>query len=152
MMPLSHVLRKCTGEYKLHKSQEKINHLMYIDNIRLFAKNEKELETLIQAVRIYCQDIRMEFGTEKCTQLIIRSRKRQMTGGIELTKSRKKQNAWGKGNLRVLENIGSGHHQTSKYERKKFKSVSLENEKTTRNQTIYQKPHQRDKYLGCLSL
>ena len=31
------------GGYKLHKSQENINHLMYIDDIKLFAKNEKEL-------------------------------------------------------------------------------------------------------------
>ena len=42
-------LRKCTGEYKLTKSPEKIKHLMYMDNIKLFAKNEKELETLIEA-------------------------------------------------------------------------------------------------------
>ena len=41
MMPLSHVLRKCSGEYKLNKSQEKINHLKYMDDIKLFAKNKK---------------------------------------------------------------------------------------------------------------
>ena len=29
-------------------------------------KNEKELETLIHAVRIYSQDIEMEFSKEKC--------------------------------------------------------------------------------------
>ena len=40
-----HILRKCTGRYKLIKSQETINHLMYMDNIKLFAKNEKECET-----------------------------------------------------------------------------------------------------------
>ena len=28
MMPLNHILRKCTVGYKLRKSQEKINHLM----------------------------------------------------------------------------------------------------------------------------
>ena len=33
--------------------------------IKLFAKNEKELETLIHAVRIYSQDIGIEFGIEK---------------------------------------------------------------------------------------
>ena len=37
---------------------------MYMDDIKLFAKNEKELETQIQAVRIYSQDVGMEFGTE----------------------------------------------------------------------------------------
>ena len=65
--PLNYILKKCTAGYKLSKSQEKINLLMYIDDIKLFAKNEKELEILIQAVRIFCQDIGMEFGIEKCT-------------------------------------------------------------------------------------
>ena len=49
MMPLNHILRKCTARYKLNKLQEKINHLMYLDNIKLLAKNEKELETLLHA-------------------------------------------------------------------------------------------------------
>ena len=62
MMPLNHILRKCTAGYKLRRSQEKINHQMSMDDIKLFAKNEKELETLIHAVKIYRQDIRMEFG------------------------------------------------------------------------------------------
>ena len=32
---------------------------MYMDNIKLYAKNEKELETLIQAVKIYNNNMRM---------------------------------------------------------------------------------------------
>ena len=39
---------------------------MYKDENKLFAKIEKELETLIQTVRIYSQDIGMEFNIEKC--------------------------------------------------------------------------------------
>ena len=84
MMPLNHTLRKCTAGYKLSRSQEKINHLVYMDDIKLFAKNEKELETLIHAVRIYSQDIGMEFGIEKCAMLIMKSGKRHMTDGMEL--------------------------------------------------------------------
>ena len=37
MMPLNHIPRKCTAGYKLCRSQEKINHLMYMDDIKLFA-------------------------------------------------------------------------------------------------------------------
>ena len=37
---------------------------MYMDDIRPFAKNEKELETLIQALRIYSQDIGMKYSIE----------------------------------------------------------------------------------------
>ena len=65
MIQLNHILRKCTGGYKLTKSKEKINHLMHTDDIKQFAKNEKELEPLTQTVRIYSQDIGMEFGIEK---------------------------------------------------------------------------------------
>ena len=84
MMPLNHVLRKCTAGYKLSRSQEKINNLMYMDDIKLFAKNEKELETLIHAVRIYSQDIGMEFGIGKCAMFIMKSGKRHMTDEMEL--------------------------------------------------------------------
>ena len=48
------------------------------------AKNEKELETLIHAIRIYSQDIGMEFGIEKCAMLVMKSGKRHMTDGMEL--------------------------------------------------------------------
>ena len=49
---------------------------MYMDDIKLFAKNEKELETLIEAVKIYSLDIGIEFGIEKCTMLVMKSGKR----------------------------------------------------------------------------
>ena len=45
MMSLNHIFRKCTGGYKLHETQEKSNHLMYMDDIKLFGKNEKNWKT-----------------------------------------------------------------------------------------------------------
>ena len=42
-----------------------------MDDINLFAKNEEELEILMQVVRIYSDDIGMEFGIEKCAMLIM---------------------------------------------------------------------------------
>ena len=35
---------------------------MSIDDIKIFAKNEKELETWTQTIRIYNLDFGMEFG------------------------------------------------------------------------------------------
>ena len=84
LMLLGYILRKCIAGYKLSRSQEKINHLMYMDGLKLFARNEKELETLIHAVRISYQDIEMEFGIEKCVMLVMKSGKRHMTDGMEL--------------------------------------------------------------------
>ena len=57
---------------------------MYKDDIKLFAKNEKELETLINAVKIYSQEIGMEFSIEKCTMLVMKSGKWHMTDVMEL--------------------------------------------------------------------
>ena len=83
MMPLNHIHKKCTAGYKLCKSQKKINHLMYMGDIKLFAKNEKEFETLIPAERIYNQDIGIGFGIEKCAILVMKSEKRHLTDGME---------------------------------------------------------------------
>ena len=44
-----------------------------MDNIKVFAENEKEQETLIQTIRWYSQDIGMEFDIEKCARLILKS-------------------------------------------------------------------------------
>ena len=53
---------------------------MYMDDIKVFESKEKELENLIQPVRIYSQDIVMEFAIKKCTK----NGKRQMMERREL--------------------------------------------------------------------
>ena len=47
---------------------------MYMDHIKLFAKN----------IRIYSQVIEMEFGIENCALLVMKSGNRHLTDGIEL--------------------------------------------------------------------
>ena len=39
-MSLNHIRRKCTERIKFTKSRKKINPLMYLHDIKLFAKNE----------------------------------------------------------------------------------------------------------------
>ena len=102
MMLLNLILRKGTARYKLSRSQEKINHLMYMNDVKLFAKNEKEIETLIHAVKIYNKGIGIEFGIEKCAMLVMKSGKRHLTDGmndqiktrLEHSERRKPTNTW----------------------------------------------------------
>ena len=62
--------------------------------IKLFAKNEKELETIIEAIRIYNEDITMEFGIEKMCHANNEKQKTTNDRRNRTTKSRKKnQNA-----------------------------------------------------------
>ena len=62
---------------------------MYMDEIKLFAKKEKELQTPTLIVRIYSDDTGIEFGIEKCAMQIMRSQKWQMTEGRELLNQEK---------------------------------------------------------------
>ena len=45
-----------------------------MDDMTLFSKIEKELETLMQSVSIYSEDIGMEFGIEKWAMFLMKSR------------------------------------------------------------------------------
>ena len=50
-------------------------------------------------------------------------------GRNKIAKSRKNQNARREGNLQIVEDIGSGHHQRSKDEIKDNKRIPQKNEK-----------------------
>ena len=78
-----------------------------MDDIEWFSKNEKEFETLVQTVRISNQDTGMKFVIKKYFMLII---KVENDGKIRTIKSRPNQNGLRKGNLQILEDIGSGRH------------------------------------------
>ena len=66
IMPFNYIIEKYTGGYKLHKSRENINHQLYINNIKLFAKKS------IGKPNISCQDKQhtgMKFDIEKCDMI-----------------------------------------------------------------------------------
>ena len=144
-MPLTHIFRKCTAGYKLSRSQEKINHLMYMDDIKLFAKNEKELETLIHTVRIYSQNIGMEFGIEECVMLVMKSGKWHMTDGMELSNHDRIRTHEENETYKYL---GILEADKCKWKTWSEKNISRERENYSR-QNSQQKLHQRNKYLGC---
>ena len=90
---LNYVLRKCTDGYKLYKSQEKINHLMYLDNIKLFARKRKKR---IGNLNTGNEDIQSEYRDRIWHRKMrhASNEKREMThdGANRTTKSRKSQN------------------------------------------------------------
>ena len=80
MILLNYILRKCSAwANKFTTSQEKINHFMYMNDIKQFAKKkkkkkEKKKERMeSQTIKTHCQDIRMKLGTEKCAMLIMKN-------------------------------------------------------------------------------
>ena len=43
LIPLTYVLRRCAAGYEFSSNGSKINHLLFIDDLKLYAKNEQSL-------------------------------------------------------------------------------------------------------------
>ena len=71
LIPLSLILRKVKAAYKFSESKEKINYLLFMDDLKLYSQSEKGLDSLGQTVRIFSEDIGMEFGIEKYAMLVM---------------------------------------------------------------------------------
>ena len=84
LIPMTLVLRKVKSCYQLSTNGEKLNHLMFMDDIKLYAKDEESLKGLIQTVRVVSSDIGMEFGVEKCAMLVLKRGKVVESNGILL--------------------------------------------------------------------
>ena len=46
-----------------------LTHLLYMDNLKLFAQNDDGLQKMVDLVRRFSDDIRMSFGISKCAKL-----------------------------------------------------------------------------------
>ena len=84
MILMTRVLERMEVRYQLKKGGSRINHLMFMDDIKLFGRDTKEIDTLVQTVRTVSGDIRMEFGIEKCALVNIQRGKVTRTEGIQL--------------------------------------------------------------------
>ena len=87
MVPLSLILRKVKKCYKWGKKEYKLNHLLFMDDWKLFSKSEEQMVTLVRTVYVFCTDIGMEFGMKKCVILTMRRRKVVKCEGIKLPNS-----------------------------------------------------------------
>ena len=57
LIPLSLVLRKAKAAYEFSKRKENINHLLFMDNMKLYSRSEKGLDSLAQTVCVFSEDI-----------------------------------------------------------------------------------------------
>ena len=75
LIPLTLILRKAKAAHEFSESKEKINHLLYMDDLKFQSRSEKALDSLLQTVRAFSEDIGMEFGIEKPALLVMEKRK-----------------------------------------------------------------------------
>ena len=77
------VLRNAKAGYQFNGG-EKIDHLLYMDDLKLYAKNEQQLDSLVQTVRTFSKDIGMQFRIDKCALIILKRGKRTVCEGKSL--------------------------------------------------------------------
>ena len=82
LIPLSIILNKADLGYVTSRSQ-KLNNLLFMDDLKLHAESERELDSPIKTVRIFSDDVGMVFGLEKCVVLVLKRGKIVRTEGIE---------------------------------------------------------------------
>ena len=61
MIPLTNILRKAKARCTL-EGGEKTNHLLFMDDLKLYGKSENEVKELLCMVEVFSQDIGVEFG------------------------------------------------------------------------------------------
>ena len=66
LIPLSSLLNATGYGYKI--KEQKISHLFYMDDLKLYARNDEELEGLLKTVKSFSDDIGMQFGLDKCAK------------------------------------------------------------------------------------
>ncbi|XP_063611810.1 uncharacterized protein LOC134785404 [Penaeus indicus] len=72
IIPLSLILRKVTAAYEWGKKEYKVNHLLFMDDLKLYAKTEDQMSMLVRTVHMFSNDIGMEFGMKKCGVLTLK--------------------------------------------------------------------------------
>ena len=89
LIPLSVILRKTKGKYQLGKEGESINHLLFMDDLKLYRSDERQIDSLINTIRVFSDDIRMEFGMKKCRVVVMKRGKVVKYNGVDLPDGRR---------------------------------------------------------------
>ena len=84
MVPLSFVLKRSNDGYEWFGSGSKINHLLFMDDLKLFGNPYDQIDSLVQTVHTFSTDIGMEFGIKNCGMLVLKRGKIAKMEGIVL--------------------------------------------------------------------
>ena len=91
LIPLTEQLNRLNTGYEEHTTKTKISHLLYMDDLKLIAKSEDDLQKQIQRVKIFSDDINMEFGLEKYAKITFKRGKLTHSQNLVIDTNRKMQ-------------------------------------------------------------
>ena len=75
MVPLTWLLRRAKTGYEWRNKGFKLNHLLFMDDLKLFAESKSEIDSLIQSLLIFSEDIGKQCGIKKSGVRIMKTGK-----------------------------------------------------------------------------
>ena len=121
--------------------QTKTNHLFYVDDLKLYGTSDNQLTGLINTVKNISDDIRMEFGLDKCAKASFKRGMKVSAEGIPLDDIQVIQDLDKAETYKYLgmeEREGVQHHKIKVKIRKEYKrriKLVLKTELNARNKT-----------------
>ena len=82
LIPLTFELKNSGYGYKI--GEDKFSHLFYMDDLKLYGKDDNEIEGLLKIVKGFSDDIGMEFGLDKCAKVTFKRGKLMKKDNIVL--------------------------------------------------------------------
>ena len=84
-MPLTSELGATGYGYKITNASDPITNLFFMDDLKLYSKNDQEQVGQLKLVKQFSDDIGMTFGLEKCAKASFKRGKLVSTGNIEIS-------------------------------------------------------------------
>ena len=84
LIPVTIILRTLKQGYSFGKGKERFNHLLFMDDLKLYGSNENEIDSLVKEVKIVSEDIELQFGFVECAVLKMKRGKQIHSEGIDL--------------------------------------------------------------------
>ena len=72
LIPMLLVLRKVKAGYSFGNDKLKVNHMLFMNDMKLFGRSSVEIDKLVSTVYLVSGDMRMEFGIRKSGVLVPR--------------------------------------------------------------------------------
>ena len=85
--PLSNILNTSKSGFKIKDGsnvRHTISHLLYMDDIKLYAATKSQMQSLVSSTEKFSEDICMEFGIDKCKTLNVNKGKIRQFEGFQL--------------------------------------------------------------------
>ena len=82
LIPLSQLLKDTGYGYRIEN--KKRNHLFHMEDLKVYARDDIELEKLLHTVRTFSDEIGLEIGLDKCAKSTFKHRKMVKSTNIVL--------------------------------------------------------------------